>query len=179
MEEKKHSSGNRISNAIGSERQSAASSDLSRLNGTLVKSPLWKKNTLRGIEILRAANSSATSPETSGSPEETDGEPAALALHNEEISAIRRELQAQSTVLEERAGEIERLRQSVANLEAENTRLKEQHQAELDARSVELSDLQAAYDQFEQQSDELLNELDKQNERLKAECKRQNRFSVL
>lgn len=179
MEEKKHSSGNRISNAIGSERQSAVASDLSRLNGTLVKSPLWKKNTLRGIEILRAANSSGTPDEADGSRPKFDAAHAALALRNEEITVARRELLAQSGLLEERADEIERLRQSVADLEAENVRLRDQYEAELEARSLELSDLQAAYDQFERQSDELLNELDKQNERLKAECKRQNRFSVL
>ena len=75
--------------------------------------------------------------------------------------------------------EVARLRQAIVELEAENSRLIAEHQMALDARDADLENLQAAYDQFEQQSDELLDELDRQNARLRDECRIQNRRSVL
>lgn len=82
--------------------------------------------------------------------------------------------------MHERRGEdIELLRQAISELEAENARLAAQHQHELEARKADLLQLQAAYDQFEQQSDVLLKELEQQNERLRDECKQQNRRSML
>ena len=75
--------------------------------------------------------------------------------------------------------ELERLRQTVKELEAENARLTIEFQSEVEAQKVELLAIQSAYDQFEQQSDMLLNELDQQNERLRFESKHKNRRSLL
>ncbi len=81
--------------------------------------------------------------------------------------------------IEIRDEEIQRLRETVLKLRAEKDRLTLVHQEQLDTKTLELLDLQAAYEQFEQQSDMLLSELDQQNERLRAECKLQNRRSIL
>ena len=81
--------------------------------------------------------------------------------------------------IEVRDEEIERLRETVLKLKAEKAQLAESHREEIDTKTLELLDLQAAYEQFEQQSDMLLSELDQQNERLRAECKLQNRRSML
>lgn len=78
-----------------------------------------------------------------------------------------------------RDDEIERLRETILELKAERAQLTEAHQEEIDTKTLELLDLQAAYEQFEQQSDMLLSELDRQNERLRAECRVQNRRSIL
>lgn len=67
---------------------------------------------------------------------------------------------------------IDQLRQSIAKLRAENAGLTDRHEREL-------SELQAAYNQFEQQSDELLAEMDQKNERLMLEIKQQNPRSLL
>ena len=103
----------------------------------------------------------------------------ALALRTEEFRAATRQLREQSATLRRRGAEIDRLRQSIMKLEAENTKLAEERQEELEAKQAELSNLVAAYDQFEQESDALLDELSQKNERLRAECKVQNKLSVL
>lgn len=124
MEEKGRSSGYPIGNAVRAERKSSSSMDRSILSDTLVKSPLWKKNTLDGIEV-------------------------------------------------------EQLQQTIVELEAEIARLTAEFHVELNAKRGELLEIQEAYDQFEQQSDQILNELDQQNERLRIECKSHNSRSVL
>lgn len=75
--------------------------------------------------------------------------------------------------------EVEQLRQAVEELEAENARLTMKFQGELEAQRDELQSIQEAYDQFEQQSDLLLSELDEQNERLRSESKYKNKRSLL
>lgn len=84
-----------------------------------------------------------------------------------------------TNTLQKRSDEIEGLRQAIVRLETENASLIAEHQRELDARRVELLEFQKAYDQFEQQSDQLLNELDQQNERLRTESRRHNSRSLL
>ena len=147
MADKEQSSDN-SGRASHAERPTSGASGRTGLSNILVKSPQWKKNTLRRIENLR-----------SGDP--TGARHADLLMH------------------EKRGEEIELLRQAIAELESENARMAAEHRHELDANKAELRQLQAAYDQFEQQSDVLLNELEQQNERLRDECKRQNRRSVL
>lgn len=75
--------------------------------------------------------------------------------------------------------EVERLRTTVAELESENARVAKELQSELEELRAELIDSQQAYDQFEQQSDKIIGELDEQNERLRVACKTQNRQSLL
>lgn len=103
----------------------------------------------------------------------------ALAVHAAEVKDARRQLRKQSATLKRRSEEIERLQQTIVKLKAENARLTAEHQVELEAQKVELLELDDAYNQFQQQSDLLLNELDQQNELLRAECKLQNRRSIL
>ncbi|NND54653.1 MAG: hypothetical protein HKN56_06750 [Gammaproteobacteria bacterium] len=102
-----------------------------------------------------------------------------LALRTAEIKAATRKLREQSAVMRRRGAEIDRLRQAITRLEAENTKLAETRQEALEAKQAELLNLLAAYDQFEQESDALLDELSQKNERLRAECKVQNKLSVL
>ena len=75
--------------------------------------------------------------------------------------------------------EIERLRQTIVKLEAENARLTAEYEDELDAQRVELLEFQQAYDQFEQESDLVLKELEQKNERLRDESRHRNRRSLL
>lgn len=75
--------------------------------------------------------------------------------------------------------EAERSTQAIADLEAKNERLTANHQDELKALRLELVEIQGAYDQFQQQSDQMLEELDQQNVRLRAECNSKNRRSIL
>ena len=75
--------------------------------------------------------------------------------------------------------EIERLRQTIVKLEAENAQLTAEYQDELDTQRVELLELQQAYDQFEQASDLVLNDLEQKNERLREESRHHSRRSML
>jgi predicted NUDIX family phosphoesterase len=75
--------------------------------------------------------------------------------------------------------EIERLRQTIVKLEAENAQLTAEYQDELDAQRVELLELQQAYDQFEQASDLVLNDLEQKNERLRDESRHHSKRSML
>jgi predicted NUDIX family phosphoesterase len=75
--------------------------------------------------------------------------------------------------------EIERLRQTIVKLEAENAQLTAEYQDELDAQRVELLELQQAYDQFEQASDLVLNDLEQKNERLRDESRYHSKRSML
>lgn len=130
----------------------------SRLEETLVKSSLWKKQTLRDIEITRALADNEGTDET---------------------SRTARLVYRLSAQLDERNDEIERLRQMIATLEGEKSRLTREHRRELDDHRAELVRLQDAYDQFERESDSLLSELSQQNERLLGECRQQNNRSLL
>ncbi len=75
--------------------------------------------------------------------------------------------------------EIERLRQTIVKLEAENAQLTAEYQDELDAQRVELLELQQAYDQFEQASDLVLNDLEQKYERLRDESRHHSKRSML
>lgn len=152
-----------ISNAIRAQRESQLAADRENLKDTLVKSSLWKKNTLERIESLTSA----------GGTDEADGPPVALEdlkqslleIVEQHWQALMAQADAQSL---EYLQEIEDLRQTIANLEAENVRLAAQRKDELDAQEFEISALQEAYDQFQRESDSLLNELEKENERLRS-----------
>ena len=132
--------------------------DRSRLEETLVKSSIWKKNTLRDIEDTRVLS---------------------VSLSNDPDTETARLLSRLSAQLEERNDEIERLRRAVSKLEKEKSRLDREHQRELDEHRTELELLQDAYDQFEQESDSLLAELSQQNERLLDEVRHENVRSML
>jgi predicted RNase H-like nuclease (RuvC/YqgF family) len=132
--------------------------DRSRLEETLVKSPLWKKQTLRDIELTRALAAS----ESSDSDTQTE-----------------RMVFRLSAQLDERNDEIERLRRAIAKLEDEKSRLDCAHRRELELHRAELKQLQDAYDQFEKESDSLLSELSQKNERLRDECRYRNARSLL
>ena len=122
----------------------------SRIAETLVKSAIWKKQTLRDIEQKRALVATAS--------DDPDPETARL-------------LTRLSAQLEERNDEIGRLRRALSKLHGEKSLLDRAHQRELELRQAELECLQDAYDQFEKESDSLLAELSRQNERLRAECR--------
>ncbi len=153
MADKEQPSGLAMIKGMRIHAQSDDATDLSKLSDTLVKSALWKKNTLQGIEDARidGDNDDAADPEE----------------------------RRQRATLRRRTDEIELLQQTIAKLEAENATLAARHQEELGAHRNELLEFQQAYDQFQQQSDSLLNELDQENERLRNECKVNNKRSLL
>lgn len=156
MEEKEQSSQSDISSVIRAERLSGNGSDLSRLDKTLVKSPRWKQNALRKVMDTRDA----------GRDTQSESEQSATANGSQ-------------ATMHELNEELNRLRQAITRLEAENAVLKAQHELELEASRDELIDLQAAYDQFEEQSDQLLDELDQKYSRLLGQIKHQNPRSLL
>ena len=57
---------------------------------------------------------------------------------------------------------------SIAELRAENASLQERHTEEIYSQQARLLELQDAYDQFQQQSDQLLTELDRENALLRS-----------
>ena len=132
--------------------------DRSRLEETLVKSAIWKKQTLRKIEDERLLS--------------------AIESYDSDTRTARF-LTRLSAQLDERNDEIERLRRAVTRLQDEKSDLDRAHERELKLRLAELVNLQDAYDQFEKESDGLLSELDRQNERLRDECRHQNARSLL
>lgn len=154
MAENERPSGLAIINAIRAQQQSRGLTDRSDLEDTLVKSVLWKKNTLQQIANDPRANDS-------------------------DIVSNEREERRQADTLRRRDDEIDRLAQIVAHLESENSRLAAQHQDEVDARRTEMLEFQQAFDQFQTESDLLLNELDEENQRLRTECKLNNSRSLL
>ena len=141
-----------------------------RISGLLTRST--REDLSHNFSDDASSNESISRQETSAIRE-------ALALRTAEIRAATQKLREQSAVMRRRGAEIDRLRQAIVRLEAENTKLAEARQEELEARQAELSNLLAAYDQFEQESDAMLDELSQKNEKLRAECKVQNKLSVL
>lgn len=85
------------------------------------------------------------------------------------LQRIEAKASVQSPTLKDHVDEIERLQQRIAELETENTRLIAQRRNILEAQKIELLELQHAYDQFQQESDLLLTELDQENRRLRIE----------
>ncbi len=152
MTENERPSGFTISNAIRAERESNSESDRSNLNDTLVKSSVWKENTLQKVD-------------------------SSLTGENDDSAGQKERRQAET--LRRRDDEVKRLHQTIVELEAENATLTAQRQDELDSHRIELAEFQGAYDQFQQQSDLLMNELDQENERLRLECKTNNKRSML
>ena len=63
--------------------------------------------------------------------------------------------------------------------EAEIARMVAEFDKELKAKNAEMLEIQAAYDEFEEQSDRILDELDQENKRLRRECEGYNRRSLL
>ena len=110
----------------------------SRLEETLVKSSIWKKQTLGSIEQNRVLG---------------------LTASNDSDVQTARLLSRLSAQLDERNDEIDRLRREISKLENEKSELSRAHAQELEARRIELHALQDAYDQFEAESDKLLSEL--------------------
>ena len=153
MADKEQQSGLAMIKGMRMHPQADDATDLSKLNDTLVKSALWKRNTLQGIEDARIGGKN----DDAADPEE----------------------RRQAATLRRRADEIELLQQTITKLEDENATLTATHQEELGAHRNELLEFQHAYDQFQEQSDSLLNELDQENERLRDECKVNNNRSLL
>ena len=153
MVDKDQPSGLAIIKGIRAHKQSGDAKNLSKLNDTLVKSALWKKNTLQGIEDARIAGEN----DEAADPEE----------------------RRQTATLRRREDEIQQLQATILQLQAENAMLTAKHKEEVGAHANELMAFQQAYDQFQQQSDLLLNELDQENERLRIECKLNNKRSLL
>ncbi len=67
----------------------------------------------------------------------------------------------------QRQDELQRLRERVLALEAENLQLATRYEDEVNARKTELRDLRKAFVQFQHESDQLLSELDNQKELLR------------
>ncbi|MDH3577771.1 MAG: hypothetical protein OEO71_08135 [Gammaproteobacteria bacterium] len=175
MSEKERSSKFAMLKAISNQRHLSGEADRSNLNATLVKSSLWKKNTLQ--KIAQSAEPITTHDVR------TEGEIAldterSVPLGENDDSASQEE-RRKSAILRRRTEEIERLRREIAKLNEENARLTELHQNKLDAHRNELLEFQRAFDEFQQQSDLLLTELDQDNERLRLECKVNNKRSLL
>ena len=152
MADNERSSRTGISDAIGAHRQVSGMSDRSNLSETLVKSSLWKKETFRKIKDAQTGDNDD--------------------VHDPDD-------RRQSTTLRRSHEEIERLQLIVARLEAENCGLAEKHREEVAGYKKQLNEFEAAYEQFRQESDDLLTELDNDNERLRTECKLNNRRSLL
>lgn len=93
----------------------------------------------------------------------------ALTIQVQEVIKVKGRLREQETALQTRSDEIADLRQTIEELQAENSRLSDHHKSELEGREIQLFDLQGAYDQFQQQSDQLLNELEQENARLRID----------
>ncbi len=178
MAEKEQSSGTAIGRAIQAERRSTVTTDRSSLSDTLVKSPQWKKKALQRIESAQSGENSDTTPGEACVQQALKRIRETLARHLKELKDARRQLHEQSATLQRRNEENEQLRQTIVKLEAEIANLTTEHRAECDARRVELLQFQKAYDQFEQQTDLLLNELHQQNERLRVESRPRYRRSM-
>ena len=84
-----------------------------------------------------------------------------------------------SAQLNERNDEVEQLRRTVSQLKNEKSELNRAYEQKLALRQSELQELQAAYNQFEKESDDLLSELSRKNERLIDECRHDNVRSLL
>jgi len=175
MSEKERPSELAILKAISNQRHLSGETDRSNLNVTLVKSSIWKENTLRKIDQsakpitthdVRPEDESSLSRKRSASLGEND-------------DSANQEERRKSAILRRRGEEIDRLRRKIAKLNAENARLTELHQDKLDSHRNELLEFQRAFDEFQQQSDLLLTELDQENERLRLECKVNNKRSML
>ena len=178
MTEKERSSGTAISRAIQAERQSTVTTDRSSLSDTLVKSPQWKKNALQRIESAQSGENGDTTLGEACVQQALKRIRETLARHLKELKDARRQLREQSAALQRRNEENEQLRQTIVKLEAEIANLTTEHRAERDARRVELLQFQKAYDQFEQQTDLVLNELHQQNERLRVDSRQRYRRSM-
>lgn len=189
MADEKKPPGFVISNAVRAQRQSADTPDRSRLGEILVKSPQWKKNLLQGVDargpgeprfdaadprklkesllelierywpdLVDAANSGSWGDQQQvacAGPAEIAGTDNAAAPQQAKTPAIQDE-------------EKQRLRERVADLEAENAILGKQYADEVSARRRELRDLQIAFEQFQQESDALLSELEQQDDVLRT-----------
>lgn len=125
-----------------------------------------------------AAEKDSASSLDSEMQKELEGLRKTATLYSEEIASVKRLLHKKSEKLETRSEEIKRLRQMIAQLKADNARLAAEHKDELEAHRAEMLELQAAYDQFEQQSDLILIELEQQNEQLQVESRHQKRWSM-
>lgn len=132
--------------------------DRSRAEETLVKSAIWRKRTSRKIEENRAQSGIES---------------------NDSDALMARLLTRLSAQLHERNDEVERLRRAITRIENEKSHLGRAHERELEQHLADLENMQDAYDQFEKESDRLLSELGRQNERLRDECRHQNARSLL
>ena len=175
MSEKKRPSELAIFKAIGNQRHLSGETDRSNLNATLVKSSLWKKNTLQ--KIAQSAKP-ITTHDVRSEDESSLGTRRSAPLGDNDDCANQEE-RRKSAILRRRSEEIERMRRKIEELNEENARLTELHQNKLDAHRNELLDFQRAFEQFQQESDLLLTELDQENEHLRLECKLNNKRSVL
>ena len=178
MTEKEQSLGTAISRAIQAERRSPVTTDRSSLSKTLVKSPRWKKNALQRIESAQLGENNDTTPREACVQQAFKRIRDTLARHLKELKDARRQLREKMATLHRRNEENKQLRQTIVKLEAEIANLTTEQRAERDAQRVELLQLQKAYDQFEQQTDMVLNELDQKNERLRVESRQRYRRSM-
>lgn len=189
MARKKSPSGHVVRNAVHSEKKSVAATDLSKLNEILVKSPQWKKNAMQGIEERRAAEGLVDTDALQLKASLLDlierhwlelaGRSNVRVRQSQDIdfgdsSAVNDEVASPNALkltaeLEERNREIARLLERIGKLEAQNRKLREQHQREVDGRKNEVQLLRAAFSQFQRESDQLLSELDQENANLRSD----------
>lgn len=175
MSEKERPSELAILKAISNQRHLSGETDRSNLNVTLVKSSIWKENALR--KIAQSAKPITTHDVRSEGESSLSRKRSASLGENDDSDD--QEERRKSAILRRRGEEIERLRRKIAKLNEENARLTELHQDKLDSHRNELLEFQRAFDEFQQQSDLLLTELDQENERLRLECKVNNKRSML
>lgn len=182
MTKKGGSSGHFVSSAVQSAKSPCAPPDLSRLSDILLKSPEWKKNAMRDIEAMRDSTPvdadarrlkaalleliethwpalvSASNP--TSADQSTAGSAESEAVNDDLADPTAGELARR---VQQRDAEIRRLEERVAALEAENEDLSERLGSEVDSRSNELKLLRSAFSQFQEESDQLLSELDQEN----------------
>ena len=177
MTKKGGSSGHFVSGAVQSAKSPSAPPDLSRLSDILLKSPEWKKNAMRDIEAMRdstpvdadARRLKAALLElierhwpalVSASNSTAAGSAEAEAVNDDLADPTAGEL---ARSVQQRDAEIRRLEERIAALETENKHLSERFRSEVDSRSNELHMLRNAFSQFQEESDQLLSELDQEN----------------
>lgn len=174
MSDKKHDLERKPDATSAGQDPSGRERNQSLLERSLVKSALWKKRTFASIESARSGGLLDAEPAEIEQEQQTESDDQRqirklLALHVAEMKVARRESHKQLAALFVREQKLDRLRQKVRRLEADQRRVQKVHQHEMETKHAEYMDLHDAYAQFQKQSDLLLDELDRENSRLKED----------
>lgn len=174
MSEKKHDLELKSDARTGGQDSSGREHNQSLLERSLVKSVLWKKRTFASIESGRSGGLLDDDPAEIEQEQQTESDDQRqirklLALHVAEMKVARRKSHKQLAALYVREQKLDRLQQKVRRLEADQRKVQKVYQHEMETKHAEYMDLHDAYAQFQNQSDLLLDELDRENSRLKED----------